>query len=78
VWPRANGWGFVAAGWGISFATASERRQLPPGVELRPLHGPKPVITLVLGWRARGASPAALRLVETVRRRPSRALRPAR
>jgi DNA-binding transcriptional LysR family regulator len=52
VWPRANGVGLVRAGIGATFVCPSEARQLPPEVVFRPLEGPAPESSLVIGWRA--------------------------
>jgi DNA-binding transcriptional LysR family regulator len=52
VWPRANGVGLVRAGIGATFVCPSEARQLPPEVVFRPLDGPAPESSLVIGWKA--------------------------
>jgi DNA-binding transcriptional LysR family regulator len=52
VWPRANGVGLVRAGIGATFVCPSEARQLPPEVVFRPLEGPAPESSLVIGWKA--------------------------
>ena len=52
VWPRANGVGLVRAGIGATFVCPSEARQLPPEVVFRPLEGPTPESSLVIGWKA--------------------------
>ncbi len=52
VWPRANGVGLVRAGIGATFVCPSEARQLPPEVVFRPIDGPAPESSLVIGWKA--------------------------
>jgi LysR family transcriptional regulator, benzoate and cis,cis-muconate-responsive activator of ben and cat genes len=65
VWPRSNGVGLVRAGVGATFAAPSEARHLPEKVIFKPLVGPAPVSTLVVGWRSVPApSPALAALLE--------------
>ncbi|HEY5227757.1 MAG TPA: LysR family transcriptional regulator, partial [Opitutaceae bacterium] len=52
VWPRSNGVGLVRAGVGATFVSPSEAKNIPEGVIFRPLSGPAPVSTLVVGWRS--------------------------
>lgn len=60
VWPRANGIGLVRAGLGATFITPSEAKNLPGDVVFRPLAGPAPESSLVLGWRQPPAPEPAL------------------
>jgi DNA-binding transcriptional LysR family regulator len=70
VWPRANGVGLVRAGLGATFMCPSEARQLPPEIVLRPLSGPAPESSLVMGWGERHAASPALKAFLAVAENP--------